>query len=68
MVSVTISVSDSVYAWLADKANSSNRSVQALIEDQIRKLPQGDADNPEFLAVLNASMEANRSLLKRLAE
>jgi hypothetical protein len=68
MVSVTISVPDSVYAWLVEKADSSNKSVQALIEDQVARLPNGDPDNPEFVAAMRATIENNRGLLRRLAE
>ena len=68
MVSVTISVPDSVYAWLAQKAGSTNRSVQALIEDQVTRLTLGDPDNAEFVAAMQATLESNRGLLRRLAE
>jgi hypothetical protein len=68
MVSVTISIPDSVYSWLAQKATSDNTSVQALIEDELQRLPQGDPDDPEFLKAMKASMESNRNLLKRLAQ
>lgn len=68
MVSVTISVPDTVYAWLAKKASSSNVSVQELIEDQVQKIPQGDPENPEFVAAMEAVFAKNQGLLKRLAQ
>lgn len=68
MVSVTISIPDSVYSWLAQKATSSNRSIQDLIEDEVQRLPQGDPEDPEFLAAMTASIKSNKKLLKRLAE
>lgn len=68
MVSVTISIPDAVYTWLAQKATAADRSVQALIEDEVQRLPQGDPDDPAFLAAMNASLQSNKNLLKRLAE
>lgn len=68
MVSVTISLPDSVYAWLAARATTGNRTVQELIEDEVSRLRQGDPDDPEFLAAMRASINSNRNLLKRLAE
>lgn len=68
MVSVTISIPDNVYSWLARKATSANRSVQDLIEDEVQRLPQGDPEDPDFLVAMKASMESNKNLLKRLAE
>lgn len=68
MVSVTISIPETTYVWLAKKATTSNTSVQALIEEELQRLPQGDPDDPEFLAALTASMESSRNLLKRLAQ
>ncbi|MGB4863391.1 MAG: hypothetical protein WBO97_13115 [Tepidiformaceae bacterium] len=68
MVTVTISVSEGVYQWLSEKAATSNRSVQALIEDQVQRLSQEDPDDPEFVAALEATIRENKNLLRRLAQ
>ena len=68
MVSITISVPETVYDWLAKKASTSDQTVEALIEEEVQRLPEDDPDDPEFLAVVRASIQTNRELLKRLAE
>jgi hypothetical protein len=68
MVSVTISVPESVYQWLSEKAATSNSSVQALIEDQVQRLSQEDPDDPEFVAAMEATIGENQNLLRRLAQ
>lgn len=68
MVSVTISIPDGLYLWIAEKAETEHLSIEKLIEGQVTRLKQGDPDDPEFLAAVRESIDANRHLLMRLAE
>lgn len=68
MIQVTISLPDSVYAWLADRAAESRSSVEAMIVEQVKRLPEGERQNREFLKAVEAVIAENGDLLKRLAE
>jgi len=68
MVAVTVQMSESLYAWLARKADGSNRSVSELIQEHVTRLQQADPEDPEFVAAMTATIEDNRELLRRLAQ
>lgn len=68
MVQITISVSDEVYEWLAQKAESERLSVEAIITEQVNRIPASDPENPEFLRALRHTMKNHKELLRRLGE
>ena len=68
MATITITVPDSVYEWLARKADGSNRSVQSVLEDEVARLPESGAVDPDFEEALQGSLVRNKAALKRLAQ
>lgn len=65
MVARTISVSDSVLAWVEDTARATERTVDAVIEDELLR---AEARSEKVAAALEYTLAEYPELLKRLAE
>jgi hypothetical protein len=68
MATITITVSDHAYAWLTERARTTNSSVEAVLEDQVERLPEVSRVDPALLAIMESSIERNRNLYRRLAQ